>query len=311
MELCNSEEEQYLDLVRRILDSGIVRDNRTGIKTRSLFGQVMRFDLRDNRIPVLTTKRVAWKSIVEELMWFLRGKTDARELSARGTKIWDANATIEYLRSVGLPYEAGDLGPVYGFQWRHFGATYTDCHADYNDQGVDQIKGLIQKLLSSPNDRRMILTAWNPMDIDKMALPPCHMLSQFICANGELTCILNQRSGDVGLGVPFNIASYALLTHILAQACGLKARELVHMIGDAHIYENHEIPLREQLLNSPRAFPRLVLPTYEVGAEVIGADIPTRVSSALNWVESLYDRTGEIRLEGYQPQASIAMTMAV
>ncbi len=302
----NPEEEQYLDLVRRILDTGIVRNNRTGVPTRSLFGQVMRFDLRD-RIPVLTTKRVAWKSVVEELLWMLLGKTDSKELAARGVKIWDANGTPEYLKSVGLGHrEAGDLGPIYGFQWRHFGAKYVDCHTNYAGQGVDQLRTLVKALLTDPDDRRMILSAWNPTALAEMALPPCHMMAQFICAKGELTCILNQRSGDVGLGVPFNITSYALLTNILANACNLRARELVHIIGDAHIYQNHEEALRQQLKNIPRAFPRLLMPRDCNGAV---ANLP--VSSILNWIEGLYHRVGEFQLEDYNPHPSIPMTMAV
>lgn len=302
----NPEEEQYLDLVRRILNTGIVRNNRTGIPTRSLFGQVMRFDLRD-RIPVLTTKRVAWKSVVEELLWMLMGKTDSKELAARGVKIWDANGTPEYLKSVGLEHrEAGDLGPIYGFQWRHFGAKYVDCHTNYAGQGVDQLRNIVKALLTDPNDRRMVLSAWNPTALAEMALPPCHMMAQFICAKGELTCILNQRSGDVGLGVPFNITSYALLTNILARACGLQARELVHIIGDAHIYQNHEEALRQQLKNVPRAFPRLIMPRDCNGAV---ANLP--VTSILNWIECLYDRVGEFQLEDYNPYPPIPMTMAI
>lgn len=303
----NPEEEQYLNLVRRVLTTGIVRENRTGIPTRSLFGQVMRYDLRDH-IPVLTSKRVAWKFVVEELMWMLMGKTDAKTLAARGCPIWNANGTAKYLASVGQGHrEVGDLGPVYGFQWRHFGAKYADCHTDYRGQGVDQLRILVEQLINNPNDRRMILSAWNPVALPEMALPPCHMIAQFICANGELTCILDQRSGDIGLGVPFNIASYALLTNILARACGLRARELVHLIGDAHIYQNHEAALRTQLGNAPLAFPKLILPTAPELVELGHR----KVDVALSWIEGLYDKTAEIRLEGYNSHASIPMDMAV
>lgn len=308
----NAEEQQYLDLVQRILDTGMVRGNRTGVHTRSLFGQVMRFDLRDGTLPVLTTKRVAWKAVVEELVWMLQGMTDVTKLQNRGVKIWNEWATREYLDSIGLPHRAvGDLGPIYGFQWRHFGAKYVDCHTDYTGQGTDQLRNIVHSLIMNPNDRRMILSAWNPQDLEQMALPACHMISQFLCADGELTCILDQRSGDVGLGVPFNIASYALLTHLLAAACGLRARELVHLIGDAHIYENHAEPLRQQLQNSPRAFPKLRLPaefTEPIGSELSSEQ---RLERAMNLISNTYNRTEEICLVNYDPHGTIKMKVAI
>jgi dihydrofolate reductase/thymidylate synthase len=223
------EEEQYLGAIRRILDDGTTKSDRTGVGTRSLFGMTMRFSLRE-RFPLLTTKKVFWKGVVEELLWFLAGRTDGNLLSAKGVKIWEGNGSRAYLDSIGLEHrEVGDLGPVYGFQWRHFGAEYTDFKADYTGKGVDQLADVVRKIRAKPDDRRIILSAWNPADLDKMALPPCHLLAQFYVANGELSCQMYQRSADMGLGVPFNIASYSLLTCMLAQVCNLKPGEFVHV----------------------------------------------------------------------------------
>lgn len=193
---------------------------------------------------------------MEELLWFVSGCTNANVLSDRGIHIWDGNGSREYLDSIGLhSREVGDLGPVYGFQWRHFGAEYHTMYADYTDKGVDQLKQLIEKIKSNPTDRRLVLTAWNPTALPEMALPPCHMFCQFYVADGELSCQMYQRSCDLGLGVPFNVASYALLTCMVAQVCGLKPGDFVHVMGDAHVYANHVEPLKEQLKNSPRHFP--------------------------------------------------------
>lgn len=217
------EEYQYLDHIRLILEKGIKRDDRTGVGTYSIFGAQMRYSLRDNVFPLLTTKRVFWRGVVEELLWFIRGSTNAFELSEKNVHIWDANSTRDFLDSVGLGhYEVGDLGPVYGFQWRHFGAEYRGMHANYNNKGIDQLAEVIRTIKNRPNDRRIIMCAWNPTDLPKMALPPCHCLAQFFVANGELSCLLYQRSADMGLGVPFNIASYALLTYMIAHVTGLK-----------------------------------------------------------------------------------------
>lgn len=185
----------------------------------------------------------------EELLWFVSGSTNANLLAAKDIHIWDGNGSREFLDSRGLSHhEEGDLGPVYGFQWRHFGAVYEGMNADYTGKGIDQLKRCIQSIVSNPEDRRIILTAWNPSDVDKMALPPCHMFCQFYVANNELSCQMYQRSADMGLGVPFNIASYALLTRMVAQVCGLKCGDFVHTIGDAHVYLNHIDGLREQLV---------------------------------------------------------------
>lgn len=189
-----------------------------------------------------------WRGIAEELLWFIQGSTDAKLLQAKNVRIWDGNSTREFLDKQGFAdREEGDLGPVYGFQWRHFGAEYKTCQDDYAGQGVDQLNDVIERIRKNPNDRRIIMCAWNPVDIPRMALPPCHCLVQFYVANGELSCQLYQRSADMGLGVPFNIASYALLTHMMAHITGLKPGDFVHTLGDAHIYLNHIEPLKEQV----------------------------------------------------------------
>jgi dihydrofolate reductase/thymidylate synthase len=248
--------KQYLDLVREIIADGAVRGDRTGTGTVSLFGKSMRFNLRGGVFPLLTTKRVFWRGVAEELLWFVAGSTDGSALAAKGIGIWDGNGSRAFLDSVGLGHrEEGDLGPVYGFQWRHWGAPYKTKRECYTGEGIDQLAECIRLIKTDPTSRRIVMSAWNPSDLPAMALPPCHMFAQFYVAHGELSCQLYQRSGDVGLGVPFNIASYALLTRLVAQVCGLGAGDLVHVLGDAHVYANHVDPLREQLLNAPRPFP--------------------------------------------------------
>merc|ERR1719495_3075100 len=224
----------------------------------SVFGRQMRFSLRDGTFPLLTTKKTFHRGISEELFWFIRGSTNALELKEKKVMIWEGNSSREFLDSVGLGHrQVGDLGPVYGFQWRHFGAQYSDMHADYTGKGVDQLAEVINRIKTKPNDRRIIMCAWNPADLDKMALPPCHCLVQFYVANGELSCQLYQRSADMGLGVPFNIASYALLTVMLAHVTGLRPGDFVHTLGDAHVYSNHVEALKQQLEREPRAFPKI------------------------------------------------------
>ncbi|XP_010530821.1 PREDICTED: bifunctional dihydrofolate reductase-thymidylate synthase 1-like isoform X2 [Tarenaya hassleriana] len=249
------EEFLYLNLVQDIISTGNLKDDRTGTGTLSKFGCQMRFNLRRN-FPLLTTKRVFWRGVVEELLWFISGSTNAKVLQEKGIHIWDGNASRDYLDSTGLTErEEGDLGPIYGFQWRHFGARYTNMHADYTGQGFDQLLDVIDKIKNKPNDRRIILSAWNPSDLKLMALPPCHMFAQFYVANGELSCQMYQRSADMGLGVPFNIASYSLLTCIIAHACELVPGDFIHVIGDSHVYQTHVRPLQEQLQNPPKPFP--------------------------------------------------------
>ncbi|MEJ1161592.1 thymidylate synthase [Prosthecomicrobium sp. N25] len=263
--------QQYHDLMRRILETGATKHDRTGTGTRSVFGHQMRFDLAAG-FPLVTTKKLHLKSIVYELLWFLRGETNVRWLNERGVTIWDEWADAN-----------GDLGPVYGHQWRSWPTP---------DGGtIDQIAWVEQEIRRNPDSRRLMVTAWNPADIPKMKLPPCHALFQFYVAEGRLSCQLYQRSADVFLGVPFNIASYALLTLMMAQVTGLKPGEFVHTLGDAHLYLNHLDQARLQLARSPRPLPTM------------------RLDPA---VKSLFDFSYEsFRLEGYDPHPHIAAAVAV
>lgn len=231
--------QQYLDLLARVLDSGVDRDDRTGTGTRAVFGHQMRFDLAAG-FPLLTTKKLHIRSIIHELLWFVSGDTNIRYLQDNGVSIWDEWAD-----------ENGDLGPVYGKQWRHWQTP--------DGREIDQLAELISMIKTNPESRRLMLTAWNPADVPHMALPPCHCLFQFHVAKGRLSCQLYQRSADIFLGVPFNIASYALLTHMIARICGLKPGEFVHVLGDAHLYSNHFDQAREQLSRTPGALPQLVI----------------------------------------------------
>lgn len=290
----NPEEMQYLQMCRDIIENGVERGDRTGTGTLSKFGTQMRFSLRDGTLPLLTTKRTFWRGVAEELLWFVKGSTNANELAAKDIHIWDGNGSREFLDSRGLEHrEEGDLGPVYGFQWRHFGADYVDMHTDYTGQGVDQLAECIDKIKNNPEDRRIIMSAWNPADLNVMALPPCHMFCQFYVdtKKNELSCQMYQRSADMGLGVPFNIASYALLTHMIAHVTGRKAGDFVHTIGDAHVYLNHVDALKEQLERSPRAFPKL-----KINSEKTGID------------DFEYS---DFEVTGYKPHKTIKMKMAV
>lgn len=257
-ESVNPDEDQYLDLIRKVLKNGNKRLDRTGVGTMSMFGAQMRFNIRDGTLPLLTTKKVFYRGVAEELFWFINGRTDARNLQEKNVRIWDGNSSRQFLDSLGFTdREEGDLGPVYGFQWRHFGAQYKTSKDDYTGQGIDQLYDVIDKIKNNPMDRRIIMSAWNPTDIPLMALPPCHVLSQFYVSNGELSCMLYQRSADMGLGVPFNIASYCLLTHMIAHVTGLKTGDFIHTMGDVHVYLNHIEPLQEQLVRKPKEFPKL------------------------------------------------------
>jgi thymidylate synthase len=229
--------KQYLDLLQHVLDNGTDKSDRTGTGTRSVFGYQMRFNLADG-FPVLTTKKLHLKSIIHELLWFLAGDTNIRYLKENGVRIWDEWAD-----------ENGDLGRVYGAQWRSWRGA--------NGETVDQIANVARQIRQTPDSRRLIVSAWNPAEVDDMALPPCHALFQFYVANGKLSCQLYQRSADIFLGVPFNIASYALLTMMVAQVCGLQAGEFVHTLGDAHLYQNHLEQARLQLTREPRALPKM------------------------------------------------------
>ncbi|EJD01981.1 thymidylate synthase [Fomitiporia mediterranea MF3/22] len=297
------EEYQYINLIRDVLALGEVRADRTGTGTLSVFApQNLRFSLADNTLPLLTTKRVFLRGIVEELIWFIRGQTDSTLLSKRGVKIWDGNGSKEFLEKRGLTERReGDLGPVYGFQWRHFGAKYVDCDTDYSGQGVDQIREVIGKIREDPTDRRIILSAWNPADIPLMALPPCHLLCQFYVSlpppdapegtRPKLSCLMYQRSADLGLGVPFNIASYAILTHIIAHLTDTDAHTLTIQLGDAHVYRDHVDALKVQLEREPRAFPKI------------------------RWRRHVSDldefEPEDVIVDGYTPHPPVAMKMSV
>ncbi|WP_294033184.1 thymidylate synthase [uncultured Moraxella sp.] len=239
--------KQYLELLTHILETGGDKGDRTGTGTRSVFGHQMRFDLSKG-FPLLTTKKVHMKSIIHELLWFLKGDTCVDYLQAHGVSIWDEWATAEQTARFGRP--AGELGPVYGHQWRNFGASKNTDGA-YNADGFDQITWLINEIKTNPNSRRLIVSGWNPSEAGQVALPPCHTLFQFFVIDGKLSCQLYQRSADVFLGVPFNIASYALLTHMIAQVCGLDVGEFIWTGGDTHLYSNHFEQAKLQLSREP------------------------------------------------------------
>ena len=257
-----SEEYQYLDLITDILKEGTMEEGRNGL-TKSIFGAAMHFSLENGTIPLLTTKRVAWKTCFKELLWFIRGDTNNENLQKEGVAIWNDNASRDFLDSRGLTHlRENDLGPVYGHQWRHFNAPYTTCDENYDGKGVDQLAQII-KCLKDPlqrTSRRMVMCAWNPCQLDEMALPPCHILAQFNVTSGnKLSCCMFQRSGDVGLGVPFNIASYSFLTHLLAKHCDLEPFEFIYYLGNCHIYDSHLNVIQEQVTKTPHAFPTLMI----------------------------------------------------
>ena len=262
---------QYLDLMRHVLEHGHEKTDRTGTGTRSVFGWQMRFDLAQG-FPMLTTKKLHLRSIIHELLWFLQGDTNIRYLKENGVSIWDEWAD-----------ENGDLGPVYGKQWRRWETP--------DGRVIDQISQLVEGLKKNPDSRRHLVSAWNPSDVDRMALPPCHALFQFYVADGKLSCQLYQRSADIFLGVPFNIASYALLTHMVAQVCGYGVGDFVHTLGDAHLYSNHLDQARLQLTREPRT-----LPTLKIQSET----------------QDLFGfRFEDFSIEGYDPHPHIAAKVAV
>jgi thymidylate synthase len=258
------EEYQYLNLIENILENGHWEEGRNG-RTKSIFGSSMRFSLKDGKIPILTTKKTAWKTCLKELLWFVRGETNAKLLQEQGVHIWDGNSSREFLDSRGLNlYPEGMIGPGYGFQWRHFGSSY-NCFTgkpiednDYPFNGLDQLQPIIDQLKNpeTRNSRRLIMTAWNPKQLDKMALPPCHILCQFNVHDGnKLSCSMYQRSVDTILGQPFNMASYSFLTHLLAKHCGLEAHEFIHFMGNCHLYENAIDAAKLQITREPYPFP--------------------------------------------------------
>lgn len=256
------QEQQYLNIMREILAEGSVREDRTGTGTKGVFGRSMKFDLRE-AFPLLTTKKVFFNSVVKELLFFISGKTDCNLLKEQGVNIWNGNTSKDFLERRGLNYREGDMGPGYSFQWRHCGESYEGCDKEY--AGIDQIKNLVNSLKNDPFSRRHLLVAWNVCDIEKMALPPCHCLAQFyvhedILENKfYLDCRMYQRSADMFLGVPFNIASYSLLTHILANMCGYIPRYYYHDLGDTHIYLNHIDKVETQIKRLPHKFPNITL----------------------------------------------------
>ena len=254
------DEYQYMNLIRDILDEGKLEYGRNG-NAKTVIGSAMHFDLTNNIIPVLTTKKVAWKTCAKELFWFISGKTDNTLLQKQNVAIWNANASREYLDDIGLFERAeNDLGPVYGHQWRHFNAPYGTCNDDYTGKGSDQLDYIITclKNVDTRNSRRLVMSAWNPCQLNEMALPPCHILVQFNVTDGnKLSCSMYQRSGDVGLGVPFNIASYSLLTHLIAHHCGLVASDFYYHLGNCHIYDDHLDVLEKQIGRKPFAFPTI------------------------------------------------------
>lgn len=290
--------KQYQRALRYVLDHGEICSDRTGVGTRSVFGYQMRFDLNEG-FPAVTTKKLAWKAVVGELLWFLEGSTDERRLAeiTYGTHrvnligkntIWTANADAQG-KSLGHYNDdfTKELGPVYGAQWR-----------DFNGKGldrVDQLQGLVDEIKRNPDSRRLIMSAWNPIRLPEMALPPCHVLTQFRVINGKLSCQMYQRSADMFLGVPFNIASYALLTHMIAEICSLEVADFVHTIGDAHIYSTHEDVVREQLKRTPRPLPKLKMPKLQ--------------SLDVNSIRAL--RVSDFELVGYDPMDSLKAPMAV
>jgi len=274
----------YHDLLQMLLTSGVRKEDRTGTGTSSVFGHQMRFPLAKG-FPLLTTKKVHVKSVVHELLWFLRGDTNVKSLQENGVTIWNEWAN-----------EEGELGPVYGHQWRDFGARTVEVdvsgtRVSVELPGVDQIADVVAQIRRNPDSRRLVVSAWNPLDVPRMALPPCHTLFQFYVANGQLSCQLYQRSADVFLGVPFNIASYALLTHMVAHVCGLQVGDFVHTLGDAHLYSNHVEQATLQLTREPRPLPtlRIVTPRADL------ADF----------------RFEDFAFEGYDPHPAIKAPVAV
>ncbi len=268
------EEYQYLNLLTDIIEHGSLEEGRNG-KTKSVFGSAMHFSLANGTVPILTTKKTAWKTCLKELLWFVNGDTDNKILNNQNVHIWDGNSSPEFMRSVGLShYIDGDLGPIYGFQWRHFNAPYSSCNENYSGYGVDQLQNVIDCLKDPQkrSSRRLVVSAWNPCQIDKGVLPPCHVLFQFNVTNGnKLSCSLYQRSVDTALGQPFNIASYSFLTHLIAKHCGLEAHELVYYMGNCHIYEDHIENMKEQVQREPYPFPTVEIKSVreDIGSYVI------------------------------------------
>jgi thymidylate synthase len=293
----NDEERKYLDLLRDILH-GSERSDRTGVGTIGIFGTQLRFSLENNRVPMLTTKKMFVKGIIEELLFFLRGDVNTKLLEDKGVNIWKGNTTREFLDKRGLKdLPEGNMGKGYGYQWRKFGEQFPDCRNDecYIDtSGVDQLSQVIHTLKTNPTDRRIIMSAWNPKQLPEMALAPCHILCQFYANKDELSCQWYQRSVDTFLGLPFNILSYAILTKIIAQTVGMKPKELIFIGGDTHIYNNHCNQVKEQISREPYNFPELY------------------IDKATNTVEDIEKLSFEdFRVENYKCHPSIKAPMAI
>lgn len=288
----NEEEKQYLDMCTDIVETGFQKSDRTGTGTFSKFGQTMRFSLRGGVIPVLTTKRVFWRGVVAELLFFISGKTDTSVLSDDGVNIWKGNTSREFLDSRGLTgYKVHDMGPMYGFQWRHWEAEYRGCSDDYTGEGIDQLQECINMIKNQPDSRRIVITAYNPSDLAKSVLPPCHYSIQFACYGDELSILVTMRSVDLGLGFPFNVASYSLLLHMVCQVTSKKPGEIVFNAGDCHVYKNHVEGLKEQISRVPRGFPTISL------------------NKNVDCIDDF--SSGDIELVGYYPHPSIKLDMAV
>lgn len=286
------DEDQYIALITKILEKGTIEMGRNG-RTKTLFGETMRFSLTDNKIPILTTKKTAWKTCLKELLWFIRGDTNNDNLQKQGVHIWDANTTRDFLDQRKLFDTRENLiGPGYGYQWRHFNAKYDPSTGTALDDGIDQLQQIINDLKNpeTRTSRRHILTPWNPCQLDQMALPPCHMICQFNVHDGnKLSCALFQRSVDIALGCPFNIASYGFLTHLIAHHCGLKAHEFVYFMGNCHIYETHLEDMKTQITRTPYPSPTLFIttPRQDIGEYT----------------------TDDFLIENYHSHASIPMKM--
>jgi thymidylate synthase len=295
-----SSEEGYLQLLKDTLNDGENRDTRNGLVI-SRFGCMVNFKNIGTSFPLLTTKKMFFRGIVEELLWFLRGSTNAKELQDKGIHIWDGNSSREYLDSIGKQeYEDGELGPVYGWQWKHFGKTYNDNNISVSSVGIDQIKYVIQELQKDNNSRRAVLSAWNPVDLDKMALPPCHILYVFYKNKEGLSCHMTMRSSDLFLGLPFNIASTALLTHIIAKVLYMKPCEISLSLCDAHIYEEHIEKVNIQLQKETYKMPSLKIMKEPPSLE-------SSIDEKLKWIGELeYD---DFVLENYKSHVSIKANM--
>jgi thymidylate synthase len=296
----NLEEVEYLMLLQNILERGKEREDRTGVGTIGQFGTNLRFSLRDNKVPMLTTKKMFLKGIVEELLFFLRGDTDTKKLEAKGVNIWKGNTSREFLDKRGLKnLPEGSMGKGYGFQWRKFGAhsdelDYESRVYEATPQGVDQLAQVIHTLKTNPTDRRIIISAWNPAQLDRMALPPCHMMVQFYANNNKLSAQFYMRSVDTFLGLPFNLLSYAILTRIIAQTVGMEAEELIFVGGDTHIYKNHVAQVKEQIAREPFQFPTLL------------------INKELKGVKDIEElQLSDFEVQGYESHPSIKAEMAV